>query len=385
MDAWDVLKPQPASKGGGVGAPSVRYGHGAVAFGSYMVVTHGYYLEMDDPESPGVHFLDDTWAFDVVSKTWTKWALYSDRAPCGRFHGAVCADGASLFLFGGTDGGFRSNGGTDFHFGKDAQMNDLWRLPLPTTEAQPMRAWQRLTPDAEGDGCPRKREMLGSASAGGKVWVFGGLGGDDTGAPDGLEALGDLWSFDAGGWRAHEPDGQPRPAARFGHRLCGDGDGFLVCGGRERVKIATDEDEDRRKLFGELWRCAVGAGGPSWTLVAADPALARVDFAMARDGPEVLVYGGNDAEGLLATLPKEGVLCDAGLGVCAPLPVAAAADGAPHARLHATLTVVPNPTDPQRSVLLLFGGESTDPYMYHGSVYAASRLRPKRDVAAEGA
>ena len=42
MDAWDVLKPQPASKGGGVGAPSVRYGHGAVAFGSYMVVTHGY-------------------------------------------------------------------------------------------------------------------------------------------------------------------------------------------------------------------------------------------------------------------------------------------------------------------------------------------------------
>ena len=28
--------------------------------------------------------------------------------------------------------------------------------------------------------------------------VFGGLGGDDTGTPDGLEALGDLWGFDAG-------------------------------------------------------------------------------------------------------------------------------------------------------------------------------------------
>ena len=103
--------------------------------------------------------------------------------------------------------------------------------------------------------CPRRRHLAGAAWTGGRFWVFGGLAGDASGEPDGLEALGDLWAWRpdgaSGAWAAVDASGES-PAARFGHGLVADGPAaFLVTGGRERDR----EDEDRRAIFDDIWRC----------------------------------------------------------------------------------------------------------------------------------
>ena len=382
MATWEVACPQPDRKQGLPTCPAVRYGQGAVAYDAYMVVTHGYYLDLDAADERYANFLDDTWAYDTVSKKWAKWALYSAQAPCPRFYMAVCCDGEAMYLFGGTDGAARTNGATNFLFGPEAQMNDLWRLPLGTTAESPMRNWQPLVANSDDlDAAPRKREQTALACAGGKLWVFGGLAGDIP-EPDGLEALGDLWTFDGpSGWTRAKATGEA-PAARFGHKAVHDRDAFLVVGGRERLK----DDEDRRALLGEVWRCDVSHGPDSvvWSLLCADPMLKRVDFALCRDGNELLIYGGNDSEQLLSNLPPDGVLYDLEFHACAPLPVSGTPtpdpEGgmelrvAPYGRIHASLCAFP--TNDQHQLLLLFGGESTQPYMYHGSVYEAKRLRP---------
>ena len=115
---WSVCAPQPMSKAGDGSAPSCRYGHGAVVYGSSMVVTHGYYF---DQESGGAHFLDDTWAFDAGTKTWARWVV-AGPAPAARFWLSVAASADEyLYAFGGTDGGARRNGGelAEGHGGTD--------------------------------------------------------------------------------------------------------------------------------------------------------------------------------------------------------------------------------------------------------------------------
>lgn len=374
------------SSGGDGTSPGCRYGHTAGVYGHLMVVTHGYYFEDKDG---GAHFLDDTWSFDAVSKTWTKWEVQGPR-PCGRFYHVsdvkTSKGGDALVLFGGTDGGNRTNGGSNFLFGPEAQLNDVWQLSLETA-VEGERSWQLLHGggcdendeiDADGAPCPRKREQAGGAYVEGRFYVFGGLAGDRTGEPDGLEALADLWALDAaaGKWSKLEAAGQG-PLARFGHGFVADGDGALVTGGRERNK----EDEDDRMIFDDLWRldCS-NASEPTWSLLCRDPMLQRTDACCARVGREFLVYGGNVALALCAELPATGVVFDEQFGVCAPLPIEGKQleDGVvePYGRIHASLCSVSLPNDAAHQVLLLFGGESVQPYMYHGSVYEARLFFP---------
>ena len=106
----------------------------------------------------------------------------------------------------------------------------------------------------------------------------------------------------------------------------------------------------------------------------------------ARGG--LIVYGGNVSTGLLR-LPVDGaVYLDEAKGSegesnasgWAPLSVEGPVDPEgqvhPYGRVHATVVLVPaNSTDsPPR--LLIFGGESTRPYMYHASVWEARLSQP---------
>lgn len=165
--------------------------------------------------------------------------------------------------------------------------------------------------------------------------------------------------------------------------MVADGDGFLVTGGRVRIK----EDEDARDLCGDLWRASVSGFVVDWTLLKTDSMLKRVSAAICRGSGIVVVYGGNvSEEEIAAETPADGVVYDDQFKACATLPVrpATAKFGStaapPFGRVHATLVAVP---DGPHQKLLLFGGESVEPHMYHGSVYEAALFLPGEGLAAD--
>ena len=371
---WTVASAQPTDARGDEHTPAPRYGHGAAICNDIMTITHGYYF---DHERCKPMFLDDTWEYHTTHKKWRYRSLGSVR-PCKRFHVQYAWDASHLYLFGGTDGGLRVNKGENFIFGPRAEFNDLWRLQLNEESAR----WEKLhggsdeTYNAvEGQDVPRKAHMGGCACAAGKVYTFGGLCGDESEEPDGLEALGELWSWNIGeaAWSRAKTTGS-KPDARYGCGMVSDGDGFLLTGGRVRDK----EDEDARKLFDDLWR--LDTTTMAWSLLHRDPLLKRVDAAVCRAGNHLILWGGNVAEQpIAAEVPCDGVLYDDQFRACAPLPVrpcdvpSGLTEAPPFGRLHATLVSIP---DGARRVLLLFGGESVHPHMYHGSVYEARLFLP---------
>ena len=107
--------------------------------------------------------------------------------------------------------------------------DDLWRLRLDAFGGAcgggagegDAPAWELVDDGARGDGArgggardaaeerrPCARHMHSMVGSGGRLWVFGGMGGGECGGADSLFALGDVWSFDpaapAGrGWRRH--------------------------------------------------------------------------------------------------------------------------------------------------------------------------------------
>lgn len=98
--------------------------------------------------------------------------------PCARYgHTLAAGPGGRLYLFGGTDGGNRANGGRNFEFGYE--MNDLWRYN-PSD-----RSWAELRP-IEGSR-PEPRYLhgsVGSVVVGNKVYVYGGLARQNRGDPE---------------------------------------------------------------------------------------------------------------------------------------------------------------------------------------------------------
>ena len=337
---------------------------------STLVASHGYY------HSPthGSCFQSDTWAFDVASRKWEKWRFPGAPVPPERFEHSAALDegGEFMYLFGGTDGGTRHNGGSTFLFGPSAEFNDLWRLKLKHP-----RRWEDLSGTG---GRPSPRCEQGMVWACGRLWVYGGLQGDTSGTADGLVALGDLWSWTPadGRWRESDLSGSCLVLPRYGHsctpaKLRG-GDGFFVCGGRRR-------NDGSRDILNELWFCDVSNGSvAAWELLAMPTVPAwqpRFHHAACPFGPNgVMIVGGNVSTGLLR-LPVDAWLYQMNgdsVEHWTALSIAGDVDPEgnthPFGRVHATVAVVA-PEGGGSSRLLLFGGESTRPYMYHSSVYEA--------------
>lgn len=387
---WSCIWPQPATQEGNGAEPSVRYGHAALLHDRSMIVTHGYYHSSKFASC----FQSDTWAFDVDTHEWQQLLDSSSSVPTARFEHAVASDGEFMYMFGGTDGGARLNGGKTFLFGPEAEMNDLWRVNLNAPEQ-----WE----DVSGEECsrPEPRCEHGLAWAGGKIWLFGGLQGDESGTADGLRAAGDLWSWSEGeGWREHA---NRAPGPRYGHgclsgcrsgSLTKDADGFFVVGGRQRNK-------KEREIIDEVWWADASSGTVVWQALATPSSTVpswspRFHFAActfetmsqtsARGG--LIVYGGNVSTGLLR-LPVDGaVYLDEAEGSegesNAPGWAALSVEGPvdpegqvhPYGRVHATVVLVPPNSTESSPRLLIFGGESTRPYMYHASVWEARLSQP---------
>jgi hypothetical protein len=267
---------------------------------------------------------DDTWAFDLASKSWTK--LATGGGPSARDYTQMVYEptGGSIVLFGGSDASEDRNdlwafdveantwtelkpsgilpqareghgmvyepntdrvlvfGGLNNDSGE--LLNDLWAYDLATN------TWTLLNPSGS---LPAGRELASIAYCPGSqlVLLFGGLAlGADAGAGAGADAdLGDLWAYDpvADTWTQIRPAGAT-PTSRQGHAAVAASalGGLLMFGG-----LHGENGLDDTWLFSAL------AG--TWTQLlqtAGDAPGARSGHSMSYDGASetAVLFGGFD-------------------------------------------------------------------------------------------
>ncbi|KAF9015562.1 hypothetical protein BDQ17DRAFT_1341282 [Cyathus striatus] len=188
-------------------APAGRYGHAVAMAGSKFFVFGG---QVDG------EFLNDLWAFDLNSlRTKAAWELYEPSTPerPARRTGHICITYEDrIIVFGGTDG--------QYHY------NDTWTFDLQT------RRWTELQ-------CigfiPSPREGHAAAIVDDVVYVFGGRGVDG-------KDLGDLAAFKISNqrWYMFQNMG-PSPTGRSGHAMASMGTRVFVLGGESFSPSKSDD------------------------------------------------------------------------------------------------------------------------------------------------
>jgi N-acetylneuraminic acid mutarotase len=132
-------------------------------------------------------FYNDLWEYDPGNGAWT--CLQETRPddagrPSPRYglgHGVI---GDHLYLFGGFGG----------EVGNDPQLNDLWRIDLASGQWECLYPHNSAKDYSGGAERPGVRRVPGMTSAGGSVYLFGGL--DLASGPKGdgpLIAYNDFW------------------------------------------------------------------------------------------------------------------------------------------------------------------------------------------------
>jgi hypothetical protein len=158
-DSWTEL-----SSGGG---PEARVSHTAVVAGDRFVIHGGNSSENGMSYTP----LEDVWAFDLVTNTWSE--LSASTGPDERlFHaGAVSDDGKTYYSFAG------ARSFTSF-------LNELWALDLESVE------WTEL--HSGGDDAPASRmgPNLVVDDTRNRLLAFGGHDSTDLGNTN------QVWAFD---------------------------------------------------------------------------------------------------------------------------------------------------------------------------------------------
>jgi hypothetical protein len=116
---------------------------------------------------------DDLWAYDVPRNQWTQ--LRSVNAgPPGRVRPSMWHAGDRVYVFGGATAAQRA-------------LNDLWMFDLHS------RRWTLLVADGAAGAPPARLEAYAASEAAlGKLTVYGGLSGADTG----YVGRNDTWQFD---------------------------------------------------------------------------------------------------------------------------------------------------------------------------------------------
>jgi N-acetylneuraminic acid mutarotase len=177
---------------------------------------------------------DDTWAFDLASKSWTKVATTS--GPSARDYAQMVYDpaGGNIILFGGSDA--------------SEDRNDLWAFDVKAN------TWTELKPSGI---LPQAREGHGMVYEPNtnRVLVFGGLS-DDSG-----ELLNDLWAYDlvANTWTLLNPSGSlPAERELASMAYCLDSQLVLVFGG---LALGASADAD----LGDMW--AYDPVADTWTQI----------------------------------------------------------------------------------------------------------------------
>jgi hypothetical protein len=171
--------------------------------------------------------LNDTWAFDFETNTWTLMGPAVSPPP---HHFAAMAYhplADRVVLFGGYD------------IGQDAVLNDTWVYDYDTN------TWTELHPDASPS--PRLYHAMSWDAVSNRMILFGGVSYPYE------PLLGDTWSLDLKRetWTLLTP--APAPSARAWHVMEGTWSGVLLFGGSPQHEVYTYDDtwvfDSRRTLW----------------------------------------------------------------------------------------------------------------------------------------
>ncbi|KAK9820539.1 hypothetical protein WJX72_011414 [[Myrmecia] bisecta] len=230
---WETVHPATAEATGGRNSPAIRYSHAAATYDKQMFISHGYYYDAATGEPK---WLSDTWAMAMQPPY--KWHKLHDgiahadavkaaqrkkpgKAPCGRYGATSVAYAGKLYLFGGTDGGHSKHGKPGYEQGYD--LDELWSFDIKK------RSWSPILNAKASPEWPAARYLHVAVPVGAQMLVYGGNAAE----------LGDVWSFDFASrkWmlliKTVEADvGGPGSLFAASAVPAGDGDGFLVFGGR---------------------------------------------------------------------------------------------------------------------------------------------------------
>lgn len=221
-NAWELVDASgPGARGRHVAALDADAGRMIVYGGRYRDGTSGNYTN-----------LDDTWAFDFATDTWSE---VSSGGPGGRSTAAGVVAGGKLVIYGGN---MSEDGGS-----YDSQ-KDVWSLDFATG------TWEELSP---GSG-PGKRIFHAAAVSadGSTMYVYGG--GDD-GAFTG-PFFGDLWALDLQdpSWTEVDDGGGNRvPDYRIWANLAVQPDGKLL--------LWAGHDDQALGNRNDLWTYDLAGGG----------------------------------------------------------------------------------------------------------------------------
>ena len=169
-DTWSKLS-------GASGGPSKRFDHGGAVIGDTFYVFGG-----NESESGANIFpTNDTWAFDLVSNTWSEVGTSGDK-PAPRVYHSVTTDGSKLYVYAGGD--------ENALFGSGF-LDDTWAYS-PASDS-----WSEV--NAGGGDAPLERIWPNIAwdETSGRIVLFGGHDGGDLGNNN------EVWSLNPsnGNWQ----------------------------------------------------------------------------------------------------------------------------------------------------------------------------------------
>jgi hypothetical protein len=256
--------------------------------------------------------LDDLWAFDLATDSWSRVA---GNGPPARFgHNAAWVDGVGLVIFAGQSA-------ATFY-------NDLWAFD-PAADH-----WRQLP--GRGDAPVPRYGSCAAVGPDGRLWISHGFTSEGSRFADTR-----AYDFPTDTWTDETPAGD-RPIKRCLHGCWWTDDGsFSLYAGQT----------DGVPALGDLWRLTPGPrpGTNTWSRVKADgrwPADRQL-YAATRWGRSAVVFGGRGIDGRY--------LDDAWLFPDDDAPSRIRAGEGPAARMGAELIA-----DPRRDRVILFGGRDAD-------------------------
>ena len=255
--------------------------------------------------------LDDLWALDLATDTWSQ---VTGGGPPARFgHNAAWVDGEGLVIFAGQS--------------EAAFYNDLWAYD-PAADA-----WSRLP--AGGDMPVARYGSCAAVGPDGRLWISHGFTSDGTRFADTR-----AYDFSTQTWTDETPAAE-RPVERCLHSCWWTDNGAFVLYAGQTTGVSA---------LGDLWQLTPGPrpGTNAWSMI--DPGERwppdRQLPATARWGAATAVFGGRGLDGTY--------LADAWLIDDADLAERLRLEG-PAARAGAELIA-----DPVRGRILLFGGRDAE-------------------------
>jgi len=347
---WSVLSETGKRPAGSTDRPRTRYDHIAGAWQGKLYISHGYMFD-HDISTPTL--FDDTWEFSPTYNSWR--AVQSSPRPALRMSAAAAVVGDCLYMYGGEDGGYAQ--GTHSHvFG--SYHNDVWRLNLP------YGPWERVSGyDAATEGPRSGRGSHSATSVGSSLIVFGGHTGLKA-SSEGADHLFDspeLWEFNTAdaSWSLLAAEAK---MARHGAAIVSSGRKVWLFGGTQLATMR--EGKLLKPNLNDLWYYDLGAKA-GWVQVAQSGHIPHVrahhGFTSLAAAEHLIVFGGaHCAPG--CTCFSDTFLMDLRNSSAEGYVWQELQSGSPASRYRHTMVST-------EKMVLMFGGESYKPYMYHNDVH----------------